>query len=604
MQNRFPALIRIVVTIFGGGITANLTARTYYKVVPLNTGELRAESVNSSRQWVAWDFEEYGGPDGGIGTAFFNGLSLLHLGRFGATQSVPVTLNDAGLVVNSVGSVAAVWSQSAGVRVLPVPAGFTTTYGTDINASGDVVGSASFAGAIYPIIWQGSQVTTLPNFGGIQGMARAINNNGDTVGYSRDSAGKAHAFAYRKGQITDLGTAPGVETEAVDINDAGTIVGSVWYARGTRSSDVFRGAIFSGGQVLDVGTLGGGATLSGLTGVNNAGLIIGGSQAAHNSFFHGVIVVDGVMLDLNSLVDPKTSGLSDIIGTVTRVTEKGELLADGQYLLVPIEGESRFANFSLRARVATGDGTMIVGFIVSGATSKPTLVRAVGPSLAAFGITQPESNPRLVVYNDAGSGAQNDDWGTKTSASSIVAAGNASAAFPLPDGSKDAAIFQALTSGAYTVHITSAAPNGIALGEVYESDSTAAFRNFSGRMQVGVDEETGIAGFVISGVAPKTVLIRALGPTLGGFGVSDVLSDPQLALYAGTAVLAQNDDWAADGNAPSLVAAARRTGAYPLIAGTKDAALLVTLWPGAYTVHVKTFGTSTGVALLELFDVF
>jgi hypothetical protein len=109
-------------------------------------------------------------------------------------------------------------------------------------------------------------------------------------------------------------------------------------------------------------------------------------------------------------------------------------------------------------------------------------------------------------------------------------------------------------------------------------------------------------GFVIGGTEPKRLLIRAVGPGLASFGVEGTLADPRLAIVplGKTFTVASNDNW--DGSA-SLSAAFARAGAFALPAGSKDAALLVRLPPGGYTVQVSGAGNTTGTALVEIYDL-
>ncbi|MEY2881967.1 MAG: hypothetical protein RLZZ15_4347, partial [Verrucomicrobiota bacterium] len=112
------------------------------------------------------------------------------------------------------------------------------------------------------------------------------------------------------------------------------------------------------------------------------------------------------------------------------------------------------------------------------------------------------------------------------------------------------------------------------------------------------------SGFVIDGTSSKTVLVRAVGPTLGAFGVTNALADPQVALYgtaSATTPIASNDNWGGEAN---VAAASTASGAFALANATsKDAALLVTLAPGTYTVRVSGVGGATGTALLEIYEV-
>jgi len=130
--------------------------------------------------------------------------------------------------------------------------------------------------------------------------------------------------------------------------------------------------------------------------------------------------------------------------------------------------------------------------------------------------------------------------------------------------------------------------------------SDGSLRNLSTRGQVGTGNNVLIAGFVVGGTTPKQVLVRAIGPTLSGFGITGALADSQVELFRGTTRVALNDNW---NNAPALSAAASVVGAFPLAANSLDAVILALLDPGAYTAQVSGTGGRTGVALVELYDV-
>jgi hypothetical protein len=99
----------------------------------------------------------------------------------------------------------------------------------------------------------------------------------------------------------------------------------------------------------------------------------------------------------------------------------------------------------------------------------------------------------------------------------------------------------------------------------------------------------------------KPILIRGVGPGLAQFGVTGVLNNPILTLYRGPARVGENDDW---GGSASLSTAFRDVGAFAFpLATSRDAALLVTLEPGSYTAQVSGTGTTTGVALIEVYEV-
>lgn len=127
--------------------------------------------------------------------------------------------------------------------------------------------------------------------------------------------------------------------------------------------------------------------------------------------------------------------------------------------------------------------------------------------------------------------------------------------------------------------------------------------NIATRASVGPDERAAIAGFTVTGSQPKTMLLRAVGPTLAGFGVVDALAAPVMRLYAGATLLAENSGWNTAGaaTATALTAAAAQAGAFALVPGSADAALLVTLAPGAYTAVVSS-GSATGAVLVEAYE--
>jgi len=157
----------------------------------------------------------------------------------------------------------------------------------------------------------------------------------------------------------------------------------------------------------------------------------------------------------------------------------------------------------------------------------------------------------------------------------------------------------ATIDGGRTVQVVGASP-GTVLVEAYDAGAGDSPRlvNVSARNRVNGSSEPLIAGFTVVGNAPRTILIRGVGPTLASFGVLGALSDPRLELYSGATKINENDTWAT-----SLSATFGAVGAFALIPGGRDAALLVTLAPGGYTVQVSGVGGATGDALIELYEV-
>jgi hypothetical protein len=267
----------------------------------------------------------------------------------------------------------------------------------------------------------------------------------------------------------------------------------------------------------------------------------------------------------------------------------------------------RLANLSTRARAGTGEQVVIAGFVIAGDESKPVLIRAVGPTLTAFGVDGALAAPKLDLYRGSTVIATNTGWSRSANAVEIAAAATRSGAFAFAAGSADSALLTTLAPGAYTAIISSAsgAP-GVALAEVYDLSGAASGQklvNLATRAVAGTASDTLIAGVVVTGTAPKRVLIRAAGPALAAFGLNGVLARPKLELYSGSTVIAQNTGWSTSTDAAGIALAASQAGAFAFPAGSADSAILIYLPPGAYTAQVSGLGGTTGVALVEVYEV-
>ena len=238
-------------------------------------------------------------------------------------------------------------------------------------------------------------------------------------------------------------------------------------------------------------------------------------------------------------------------------------------------------------------------------------MRGIGPTLALYNIANALADPLLTLFDSSTAIASNDDWSTdslgKDQSAAIAAVASRVGAFALPAGSKDSALLFTVNDGAHTTGLLR--PNsttGVALTEVYDTDTAPGARltNVSARMNVAPGEGTLIAGFIIAGTVPKTVLIRGIGPTLSQFAVGGVLADPQISAYSGSTLLDSNDNWeTGTSTAAQIISASAQVGAFALPAGSKDAVLLMTLQPGTYTVVVTGVANTSGVALVEVYDV-
>lgn len=276
------------------------------------------------------------------------------------------------------------------------------------------------------------------------------------------------------------------------------------------------------------------------------------------------------------------------------------------------EPPSRLVNLAARAQVGTGDNVLVTGFVIGSGTGRTVLVRAVGPALAAppFNLGGTFADPVLTLLGPDSAtriAATNDDW--RAADAAVFAA---TGAFNLPASSRDAAIVIRLAPGAYTAQVTgSGSATGVALVEIYDAEPT----NFTGsgsrlvnvavRAQVGTGDGILIPGLIVGPGAPKNILIRAVGPTLATapFYVAGTLAQPVLALFSGSQSVAANAAWHSAANALDIRFATRAVGAFPLIEGSRDSALLVLLPSGAYTIQVSGANNTTGVVLVEVYEV-
>ena len=181
------------------------------------------------------------------------------------------------------------------------------------------------------------------------------------------------------------------------------------------------------------------------------------------------------------------------------------------------------------------------------------------------------------------------------------------AAFPLASNSADSALLLSLAAGNYTAQVESVGgATGTALVEVYDIGAPTVSRlaNVSTRSLVKPGEADLISGFVIGGGLRKTVLLRAAGPALAGFGLASALARPRLTLFRGSTVVASAGAWSQSANPNALSEAARTIGAFEFPANSADAALLIELEPGAYTIQVTSADGGSGVALAEVYELF
>lgn len=244
---------------------------------------------------------------------------------------------------------------------------------------------------------------------------------------------------------------------------------------------------------------------------------------------------------------------------------------------------------------------MIGGFIITGSQPKTVIVRGIGPSLTALGV-RALADPVIEVHDGSGAlipGAVNDNWNDAATRQKIIDSGLA------PSNSLESALWGILNPGPYTVIVRGKNnATGVGLFEVYDLDRTADSKlaNISTRGFVGTGDNVMIGGIIIIGKTPANILIRAIGPSLTNLGVSGALQDPTLELHDGNGALMEaNDNWKTRSNGSSQQAAIEATTIQP--SDDRESAILRTLQPGGYTAVVRGAGNTTGVALVEAYQL-
>ncbi len=273
---------------------------------------------------------------------------------------------------------------------------------------------------------------------------------------------------------------------------------------------------------------------------------------------------------------------------------------------------ARLDNISTRSFVQTDDNVMIGGFIVQGAQRKTVIIRAIGPELTQFGVPNVLLNPTLELHDGTGALiASNDNWQTtiiggiimNNQVQQIINSGHA------PMDPRESAIIAGLPAGSYTAIVRGVnRTRGVALTEVYDLSpgSNSHLDNISTRSFVQINDNVMIGGFIVAGNRPKRVIIRAIGPELTPFGVPNVLADPTLELHDGMgAPIASNNNWQTTIIGGIImndqVQQILNSGLAPT--DGRESAIIANLPAGNYTAIVRGVNGTTGIALVEVYDL-
>ena len=299
-------------------------------------------------------------------------------------------------------------------------------------------------------------------------------------------------------------------------------------------------------------------------------------------------------------VNPTSGLMSGSISGANAASFTGALTTGGTY------SDGVLRGLSTRGFVGTGANVMIAGFVVNGTVAKQIIVRGIGPSLASAGVSGVLANPKIDLFNGSGaavSGGSNDNWSDTPASRTFMS----TAGLTAPGSTLESVAVATLAPGVYTAQLSGVSNGtGVGLVEIYDTDTVSPFTSqkvtaISTRGFVNSGDGSLIAGFIVNGSSPKKVLIEAVGPALSN--VPGLLADPVLQIMRNGVVIRENDNWEMGNDRNLVIDAAARSGATALAAGSKDAAILINLQPGTYTAVASGAGGSTGIALINVYEV-
>ena len=547
-----------------------------------------------------------------------------------------------------------IWDAVNGMRDLgTLGGGFAKAF--SINDSSQVTGRADGPGGTYAFIWD--EVNGMRSLGTIAGnfsSGNFINANGHVAGWSLISTdNRRHAFLYDCTTMHDLGAIGNNDfftdrSEANGVNIHDVVVGTTYrpYQGGAAYAIAF---VYRNGEMLDLETLvdasGTDYRLYTATGINDAGQIAVDAIKISTNQIRAVLLTPtgmptptpppGGTPTPTPSPTPATTATPTPAPTATPVatptpTQTPAATATPFATLTPTPTPALTAtpgttptptltptatpittpgptppaqaiNLSTRMRVQTGDNVGIGGFIITGSAPKRVLLRAIGPSLAQFGVPNVLADPMLELH---GPGTfvpvTNNNWGEDPAQEAQIQATGLA-----PTSNFESAIDATLAPGAYTAIVRGTGnSSGVALVEVYNLDQAASSKldNISTRALISAGDNIVIAGFILGGNPPQAgddrVVVRGIGPSLTAVGVPDALANPTLELRDGNgALLIANNDWQDN---PAQAAELTAAGLAPT--NQLESGIAAALPPGLYTALLAGLNNGTGIGLIEVYD--
>jgi uncharacterized delta-60 repeat protein/M6 family metalloprotease-like protein len=522
-------------------------------------------------------------PDGKIliGGAFtsYNGVSVGRVARLNPNGSLDTSFNPGGAGASL--DVLAVALQPDGKIV--IGGAFSTYNGTSRNGVARLTSSGALDTDFTPPFVNNVMALMVQEDGKVvlRGSFPAVNATTGTAFIARLNANGERDTSFGAGGFAIANLAP----SQLIMGDAGQLFMQSTGATGLSASIAATAPVITTPPVAQTTSVGGTVTLS---------VVASSSLPATYQWFRNGGLIAGATGPTLLLTNAQAAGTGDY--TVTITNELGSTTSAPAYVAV---GPTRGINLASVLTNNFGGAITLSGvFTIEASASKQMLVRVVGPTLGALGITGVLADPQVTIVNATTEAvvATNDDWGAAANAAQVPTATAQVGAFPLQAGSKDAAVLATFAPGTYRVRVTGAgSTTGQMLLEIYDADASPRLVYAAVRAEVGGALTKGFD--VAKPPAGRSYLIRALGPSLG---IPGAIADPQLSLYAGTTLVASNDNWNGDLTVASLAAS---VGALPLAPGSQDAALVfVPTAAGSFSAQVSAVGGTTGVVLLEIFE--
>ena len=277
-------------------------------------------------------------------------------------------------------------------------------------------------------------------------------------------------------------------------------------------------------------------------------------------------------------------------GNFASITSNAQVTVGSTGVTMKVSGPNppapKALNIATRMKVETGDNALIAGFIITGSQSKKVIIRGIGPSLPFGGVL---ADPTLSLDGGA---VVNNNWRTDQEQEIIATT------IP-PSHNLEAAIVATLAPGPHTAVLRgNGGATGIGIVEVYDLDSGAPVQlaNISSRGFVQTGDDVMIGGFIIGGTHPAKVLVRAIGPSLTAFGIQGALADPTLELYDPNGGVISNDNWRSTQEAEVTATTIPPT-------NDLEPAIVAALPPGNYTAVVRGKNNTTGIAVVEAYNL-